>query len=166
MSITIDDIIYGINKQSISGFGNYHVANITGANVPLPDLRFDRSVLVDSHDLGNPLDQAYYPVKLQDYLDGIYLQKCPTMNGFRTDKNYLGRATQSKGDYITQNFNKNYAGAATELGAGAFTGGFIDEALEEAPEIEPVGKPDGQIENQYTVVEPNPFPVRTRAVLR
>ena len=78
----------------------------------------------------------------------------------------MGRETQKKGNYIAQNFNINYAGSATQDGAGAFTGGFIDEALEEAPKIAHMGKPKGQIENIYTVEQPNPFPVRTHVTLR
>jgi hypothetical protein len=163
--ISIDDLIYGINKQAISGWGNINNGNVTTIG-PIPAPRYTNAGLEE--ELGEVLPDHVYPIGLQRYLNGVYLEKSSNMNGFVTDKNYAGRQVQTAGNYITKNFAVNLAGFAPNEGAGAFAGGLLKKALEAAPAIPPVGKPDGHVPSEptvYTVMQPNPFPLRTDYVL-
>jgi hypothetical protein len=165
--ITVDDIIYGINKSCIQGYGDYHTANITGANAPLPVPRYSADIVEDG--LGELMPDHVYPITLQRYLNGRYLEKSNLMNGFRNDPNFEGRKVQTAAEYITKNFNINYAGYATNDGSGAFGSGFLKDVMKPSPPIVPVGTADGaipDIPDPYTVTEPNPFPVRTDASLK
>ena len=165
--ISIDDIIRGINKQSIQGYGDYNTGNIGGYNAPLPKPRYSASVVDDP--LGELMPDTVYPIGLQKYLNGKYLEKCNNMNGFRNDMQFEGRRVETAGEYITKNFNINYAGQATNDGSGAFGSGFLKDVLKPAPPVAPMGKADGGIPDTptvYTVIQPNPFPLRQDAKLK
>lgn len=162
--ITVETLIEGINQNRISGYANYNSKNITGTG-PLPVARFEKGVfLSDTQDFNLPFSTNQAQFSLEDYLQFKYLTKAEEMTGYRNDKNYRGYRAESKESFLGNSLNPKWAGNAPGLGAGAWQGGFIEFALKEQKDVLPaMGHPNGRVVSDdggdYTVQQPNPFPV-------
>ena len=171
--ISIENLIEGINQNRISGRASYNPKNITGVG-PLPPQHYHKDVhLADRVQFNSPVDRQGQPWSVDDYLSYRYLSHAMDMTGYRNDKNYRGYTQETVANFLGNGLNPRWAGQATVTrgGAGAWRGGFVEDALEKHKDVvPPMGKPNGKVESDhggnYTVVHPNPFPIHLDAVLK
>lgn len=167
--IEINDLIAGINRSRIAGHANYDLKNIT--NPPKISQKFAPDVHLSDRVQFNTSDNPGQPWSVDDFLHYRYLAHAQDMTGYRNDKNYRGYHQETTESFLGNGFNPRWAGQSTVTrgGAGAWRGGFIEDALVKQPDVVPaMGNPNGKVEGpgNYTVVHPNPFPIHLDVSLK